>query len=360
MNPRESFVFFLFICCVLSTCGCVQPAKENSQPNQKNQEAISELITRINSSAPNYDISYKKTQDIMYYSPYSAGGADEIITSGVSLGVRDGAVANYTMGYSASWGGYGSENYSEYYNASQNETCTEQIVSGSDCNVIPISQTLGGNLTGCKDDLSPDGYGKCICNNFSMPISDLPGFACSENINTDNMTERYIWAFYYPEANKSFCYIEAKDNADQLWAIECNQNIILAPLITNNTEPLTDVKCFEDVGNQPGEPTGFCSCTFYPVNTLSCTSGTPANDYQSEKQNMTEYLQYISDNDSQDMSTVSEENNGYGHCYLFFYSNLMNTFCFDEQNLVTFAQWGSNVSGTGFANIDINTIERSQ
>jgi len=350
------FIMLGMIILVIFISGCIKLIEEKlteptsvlkeSVVSKVNQKIITGLMDQLKSVVNNYEASYKKEQEVHSWADHS-GAIDYIATSNISIKVSKGQVVEYTVKHIREGRPVKKEDYYKYYDKSQDRLCKEEIVSKSGCNPVPLDPPkLGGTLTGCRLSLHPDGKGKCICDGELKPIEDYLGFACSEEKNTENMEIRYGHAIYYPETKKGFCYYEAKDKVTgELWAFECDQeDIELKPLVTNNLEPLSNVKCYRYGHNS-------CTCTFTPVKTLVCSKDKPSNFDADVKQEIIDYLKDVT------ISSISEEDNEYGHCYVFFYNQLEHIFCFNEEGLITFAQWGSNIRKARSASVNINRIE---
>jgi len=310
------------------------------------EKAINSLKAKLSSVVNNYNASYFKEHEVHFWAGHS-GATDYTSKSKISIKVSNGQVIEYSIKYSREGWPVKSEDYYEYYDKSQNRLCREKIVSKSGCDPIPLNPPkLGGILRGCRLSLYPDGKGKCICDGELKPIEDYLGFACSEEKNTENMEIRYGHAIYYPETKRGFCYYEVRDlNSGQLWAFECDQeNIELKPSITNNLEPLSNIKCYRYGYTS-------CVCTFNPVKILTCYEGEPSNFDFEVKSRILHYLEQVA------ITSISEENNTYGKCYTFFYDNLKHIFCFNEQNLITLAQWGKNITKENSRRVNIYKVK---
>ncbi len=325
-----------------------EPTPEIRKPvvSEADQRIMVSLMDQLNSVVRNYEASYTKKHEVDSWAGHS-GATHYTEESEISIDVSDGQITDYTMRHTREGWPVEKEDYFKYYDKSQYKLCQEEIISESSCNAISLNPPkLGGTLIGCKISLYPDGRGKCECNGDLQPIEDLPGFACSEEKNTDNMELKFGHSIYYPETEKGFCYYEAKDKAsEQFWAFECDQeNIELKPLVSNNLEPLSNVKCYR-YGHSS------CTCTFNPVKTLVCSEDKPPNFDSDIKQEIIDYLKDVT------ISLISEEDKEYGHCYTFSYDELEHTFCFNEQKMITFAQWGKDIKRERSTSVDINKIE---
>lgn len=339
------FVIFISGCAKVPDKSLAERTSNSEQPTVSgaDQRIIISLMNRLNSVVNNYEASYKKVHEVSSCAWGSPGATSYEEESYISIEVSDGQITNYTLRYTKEGVRVEKEDYFMYYDKSQNKLCKEQIVSESNCTLITlIPPKLGGILTGCKyDDFKPE---------------DLP--TCSEEKNTSNMILKDGYAIYYPETKKGFCYYEAMDNTTkEWWVFECDQkNIKLEPIITNNLEPLSNIKCEQHAQKYTFKYTRYvetCTCTFDPVKTLVCSEDEPNNNVDSDvKQEIIDYLKYVT------ISSISEQDNEYGHCYSFIYGKLRQIFCFNEQNLITFAQWGKNITDSPEGEfVNINKIE---
>lgn len=357
MNQKNTFVIILgVIILIIFISGCtklveekpIEPTPTVKKPvvSEANQTIIGALKTKLNSSINTYNASYSEEHEVHSYAGHS-GATDYTEKSNITIKVTNGQVTNYTIKHTKEGWPVEKEDYYKYYDKSKNKLCQEKIISESSCNTISLNPPeLGKTLTGCKISLYPDGKGKCKCNGELKPIEDLSGFACSEDKNTENMTIRYGHAIYHPETKQGFCYYETNDpSSKQLWAFECNQeNFELKPLVTNNLEPLKNITCY-----QYGHSS--CICNFDPIKTLVCSKDKPLNFDSETKSNILNYLGNIK------ITSISEEDNQYGHCYNFSHDKLEHTFCFNEQNSITFAKWGKDIRRERSTSVNINKIE---
>lgn len=348
MNRKNVYWSLLTILVlIIFISGCTPLIEKKNNVSQADQKIISGLKSRLNSNVINYDASYKRDHEVHHWGGHS-GSTDYTEESNISIEVSNGQVTDYTIRHTQD-SSYPDlkKDYYRYYDLSQNKLCQEEVVSESECEPITLNQpNLGGVLNGCKMSFSPNGRGECVCEGNSHPIEELPGFACSEDKNTDNMESEYGHAIYYPETKKSFCYYETRDKAsEELWAFECNQeNIELKPLVRNNLKPLTEVRCYQYVD--------YCYCKFDPVKTLVCSDDKPNNFDADTKRKIIDYLKDVT------ISSISEEDNEKGHCYSFSYDELDHNFCFDADGLITLAQWGRDLRPEGSTSVDINKIEK--
>jgi len=357
MNQKNMlFIILGIVILIIFISGCtklveekpIEPTPTIKEPivSEADQKIVSSLMDKLNSIVNNYESSFSIEHEVHSWAGHS-GSTDYTAKSEITIEVSNGEVIDYTIQHTKEGWPVEKEDYYKYYDKSQNKLCQEEIVSESSCNAISLNPPkLGGTLTGCKISLYPDGRGKCECNGDLKPIEDLPGFACSEDKNTDNMEIRYGHAIYYPETKQGFCYYETKDlSSEQLWAFECDQeNIELKPLVTNNLEPLKNIKCYRYGYSS-------CTCNFDPVKTLVCSEDKPLNFDSETKSNILSYLENI------EITSISEEDNQYGHCYTFSHDELDHTFCFNEQDIITFAKWGRDIREERSTSVDINKIE---
>ncbi len=84
-----------------------------------------------------------------------------------------------------------------------------------------------------------------------------------------------------------------------------------------------------------------------------CQKEIPSNFDFDMKETITKYLE----GNGVEVLSMSEKENEFGHCYIFFYMNLEHIFCFNEQKIITFAQWGRNITTKDTISIDINRFE---
>ena len=85
---------------------------------------------------------------------------------------------------------------------------------------------------------------------------------------------------------------------------------------------------------------------------INCTYSEPPSNFDSEiKNEIKNYLENIQ------IPSISKENNQYEYCYNFSYHKLEHTFCFNKQDMITLAQWGSNITESRSTSIDINKVE---
>jgi|GEM_PF-3534796 len=332
-----------FILTIILISGCVQ--------ERVNQEILSGLMEKLNSDSLNYVGSYEKKHEVYLWGGHS-GATDYVEESNYSIEVENGQITNYTIRHVK--GGRSAQNYYKYYDKSSGESCQKDIVSSSKCvfSEEPIPPQMGDILEGCEVK-SYGGKHVCLCgeDEISISISENidPEMPCTESINTEGFE---LWdefnIIYYPENNQSLCYFVTKSKEPR-FAFEClNEHIELIPTINNTDEGLGNIICRYSKYNH------LCDCTFDPVETFSkCLEEVPENLDSETKKEIISYLDDINLN-----LLTKEDNTQYGTCYYVLDKNLKQTFCFDQENLIMFAQWGSNESTSRSTNININTIEK--
>lgn len=343
---------------VVLVSGCTQltekesvetiPEKEEPISSQADQILISDLMDRLDNKVMDYEGSYKRERDFHSGSRHS-GTTCYTEESNITIEVDNGKILNYTRVYAVEgWTPRKKADFS-YYDRSQDRFCHEQIVRKSEYDRISSSlPKLGGTLIGCKfgkGKIRNTKIGSCVCEYGDVvSIEYLLGFPCTEEKNTENMKLISRHVVYYPERGKGFCYYAAKDNATgEFWAFECNQeDVELKPLV-NNLENLSNVKCYiTGVNNQ-------CTCEFDPVNALFCSGYKPDDSDAGIKQKIIKHLTNAT------ISSISEEDKEHGHCYNFSYHAVEHSICFNEKNLITFAQWREKRSGeSGHYRYDTN------
>jgi hypothetical protein len=367
------FVSIAIFALIVLIAGCAQPTekkpaetppqitatheKTETGPavSQADQKIVSDLMLQLNSDVANYAASYKKSREEIYWGGHS-GATNKAYNSTISITIKNNEILNYSFRQEAEGGPFSSferqeENYYQYYNVSKKVLCTQKFIQYTECEADerPIPPALGGKLTGCKATIYPDGYGKCICNGETIPIESSSGLPCSEKVNTENVTFKWIdsSAIYYPENRTGICYFYGENlKTGEFWAFECENKPILMPTGYNLTD-FKGIKC-------QGPAMGAC-CEIIPQKELlSCSQENPINFDTEAKKEIIGYLQTVN------ITGISEEDNHNGHCYSFSYSNLNQTFCFDDQKLISFAQWGTNIKEAGLTNVDINRIEKTQ
>lgn len=313
--------------------------------SEADQKIVASLKNKFNSITNNYEVLYKKEHEVRSWSGGS-GATDYIEKSKISIKVANGQVINYTIKYEN-----GGTNYYKVYDFSKQELCQQDVFTSSPCiyTETPIAPDMSGSVMGCKVK-SYGGKYVCICNGEEKSISISeniqPELPCTEAIQTSGLE---LWdefnIIYYPLTYQSLCYFVTKSK-DPRYAFECqNKNIKLIPQIETDQE-LKNTICRYSKYNYG------CSCSFDPINiSAGCQKETPSNFDSETKTNILSYLESI------EIISISEEDNQYGHCYSFSYDELEHSFCFNEQDLLTFAQWGRDIHEEKSTSVDINKIE---
>lgn len=350
MNQKNLFIIFGTIILVIFISGYTQLVRE---------KIISNLMDQLNSDVINYSASYKKSHEIHYWGGQRSGATDYIDNSTIDITLQNNEVVNYSFRREFKGHPYGNlelqeRNYYEYYDKSKTGLCREISIEKSECEFSQFSPPkLGGKLQGCKVTRNLVtgrliGYEECKCGEHAIPIEVIPGFACSEEVNTENMgpVSKNGYAFYYPETKEGFCYYTAKDlNTSEYWAFECTSDIVLISTSKYNISNLEGAIC-KGYGD-------YCDCTFNPPKkSITCSKEIPDSFDAEIKKDLIEYLNEVG------IKSITEEDNENGHCYSFFYNKLNHYFCFNEQNLITFAQWGIGREGSS-TGVDVNKIEKT-
>ncbi len=131
---------------------------------------------------------------------------------------------------------------------------------------------------------------------------------------------------------------------------------------------MTSSVCLPSVVRDPQSPDctdktfGYdCGCSFNSTEAPpSCVQEMPPNIDTSVKNETSSFLNSIQ------LETLETHNDTrFGTCYEGMYSNMTQTFCFDNSGLISYAQWGTNItipasySPTAGANINIHTVEKT-
>ncbi len=344
MDLKNTLFAIGLVVVVVFIGSCAKSPAELPAAEEVVSEQVAGLMDRLNSTVGNYKASYKIEHEVHAWFGHS-GATDYIEHSIVEISVLKNEVASYSFSNAVE----GSlsplelqeKNYYRYYDAPQKSLCTRKFIQTAKCEFgHSMPPKLGGKLTGCKATIFPDGRGKCICNGEPIPIEQ--GFACSEEVNTENMRlEDYGNSVYYPENGSGVCYYIAVElETGEQWAFECENRPVLSPIGLAN---FSGVKC-----ESPGLD---CFCDINPPqDILSCLQENPENFDSETKSSILNHLESI------EIASISEEDNGYGRCYAFSHDGLEHTFCFNEQNRLTFAQWGRNITKDRITDVDINKI----
>lgn len=359
-------MLIIFCAIALVIFGCLQLVKKNSQEktpemkepviSQADQEIIYNLMSRLNSNVINYEASYKRGHEYHYWGGHS-GATDNIEETIISIKVINGQIINCTIRFNNS-NPYFPVEYT-YYN-SETKLCERVIENDySSCRLseTPIAPKMGGYVEGCKVN-SDGGRHLCICNGNEKSISINeniePKMPCKEPIMTAGFE---LWdefnIIYYPETNQSLCYFVTKSE-DNRFAFECqNKNIKLIPVLTyGQLKNLKNTVCRYAKYNH------LCGCTFnFTINEI-CDENIPVNFDATAKSDILNYLRNIKITEK--ITEITEKDYEIGHCYSFLYNGLEHSFCFDEQNLITFAKWGKDSGQEGTINVDFEKIEKIQ
>jgi len=334
--------------------------------NQHN-EGFYNLMDKLNFVPLNYGGNYQKFHEYDQWSGGSgASSYEELFT--ISIKVVGGEVTNYSMNYSPLDSTIREddypifkEKYSEKYDSSKNMICREQYTTVSKCistgGKTPIAPELKKPLMGCKMafDSSCLDYYRCIVDGNIVQLYDdtvrkvtTPTFI---DVWQEGLRFGCYYIKYYPETKEGICLYDAIYDS-KYWAVLCNDNITLKPLV-DNAEDLKNVVCHQKSYNG-------CVCEFNPTDIVYCSEEIPKN-FDSETKN--EIINYL--NNNKIVSFREKNSTQYGTCYYAFYKKLKQILCFNQENIITFAQWGSNESssvggahGGGFTDIDMFTVEK--
>jgi hypothetical protein len=351
MDKKEPVIFTVIISVILIS-GCAQDT--GPVLSQEEQEIISSLMEKLNSPVSDYSGSYYQSITTSYYGGGS-GSTNYLEEKNISIEVANNQVINYTKKhYKDGWPPNGKVNYYEYYNFSREAICKQHIVSSSGCSYSeePIPPKMGDSKFGCR--LKFDGGKKfCICGDeeISIDISEdiQPELPCTETIQTDGLElgdEFNI--IYYPSTDESLCYF-VTGSPEPSYAIECdNDNIKLIPDIIIPEEELNNAVCRYARYNH------LCDCTFDDVSRGTFCRGEIPSNYDLEiKEDIIEYLETI------EILSISEDDSVNQHCFTFPSNGLEHKFCFNEQNILTFAEWGKDIREGRSRDVEINKIEKT-
>lgn len=368
-NKNISFILILVIF-IIFISGCIQiyeePSEERSKEKEINnsqsgqviempekkelniskadQRRFSDLIEKLNYNVSNYEGSYSKEHEVHYWGGHS-GATDYISNSEIFIKVRENQIVNLTIKYTKSGWPDGNQSYYEYYDKSTGQLCRNDIVRSAECRLseTPLPPKMQGIVKGCRVKFY-GGRQVFICGDKEMSIgTELP---CKKDIQTDGLELGDEFNIIYnQESNKTLCYFLTK-NEDPCFAFEClNKNIKLIPLI-NTKETLKNVNCKYRKYNY------LCRCSFDSVKIRNCREETPANFDVEIKNGIKDYLKTI------ELTPILEEDNEIGRCYSFYYDELEHIFCFDDFDLITFAQFGRNIRESKYTSVNIYKIKR--
>lgn len=354
MQLKNTYLLLAMLLTVTFLAGCAQLMTAQTENSDETNLIISHMLDRLSTTIPTYEASYKKEFNDQSWAGHSASyGHQE--NSTIEIELQNNEIIKYSINQTVEeFPDFPLElqgkNHYQFYDITNKELCTKTLISRTQCEFEKsIPPEFGGTLTGCKATIVPDGRGSCLCDGEPILIDSVLGFACSEEVNTENMElfQNYGHSIYYPENSSGFCYYYTKDmNTEEHWAFECKNKPVLKPKNITLTN-LKGIKC-----TSPGRT---CSCEINPPQySLSCSQETPKNFDTETKKEITYYLTTIN------ITSISEENHNGSYCYSFFNQNLDNKICFDEKNLLTYAQWGWNLQEEKSTHININTIEKVQ
>ena len=317
---------------------------------------LSTLLAKLNSSEPDYSGFYRKDE---IYSSWSggSGSTDWTEISWIFMDVRGNSVINYTMNFTRmAYGGY---SYVQYYDEPSGKMCKKYFVTESDCNPVSIPRLKIRNpLMGCKLEYDSTGViiHSCICGGAKVLLYDdrskttqIP--PCLGNIWQEGMHVGWGYVTYYPETRNVSCIHEVINKSGRYWAVFCDtENLSLTPAVSH-PETLRNVVCKYADGKHSGG--GGCSCWFDLTELSECVDGSPMNLDLSVKANISRYLSTVN---VESISVVTDVK--YGTCYRLFQKNVSHKFCFSDTDLLTYANWGYNYSGTLTTHEDVITVEK--
>lgn len=360
---KKLFILFCAIILVIFISGCTKLVEEKpielipttvKEPivSEADQNIIASLKSGLNSIVNDYEASYNKVHEVHSSAAYSAGATDYTEKSIISIKVSYGQVIDYSIRHTKDGWPFEQEDYYQVYDFSKKELCQQDVVGSSSCaySETPIAPKMSGSVTGCKVK-SYGGKHVCLCNGEEKSISIneniQPELPCSDSIQTSGLE---LWdefnIIYYPSTDQSLCYFVTKSE-DPRYAFECqNKNIKLLMSQIETDEELKNTVCRYSKYNY------LCSCSFDNIKIQAvCEKETPLNFDSETKSNILSYLENI------EITSISEEDNQYGHCYTFSHDELEHTFCFNEKDIITFAQWGGDISNERGTSVNINKIE---
>lgn len=332
----------------------------SSSPTYESSGTIHEGIVPELSVRPlNYSGTYSEVATIHHGGTYRSGATDTDYNNTIIIESKDGDIIAYEFNGSV---GKATPYLALYYDRSTGKMCRTDLVLNGGCKEVNVSQIkFDGPLQGCRGHagggplIAPD----CYCDNERVPIET--GMPCSQEIPTENLRRIWTTIISYPETGKGDCIIMAKDkDADPVLSYEyffpCEQQGFVltpdefykaewprAPYSYASTDfsikqpyellgTLSNVHCAQRSGAQPTE--NDCQCNIDSIRVRTCADGTPP-DFDAEiKQQIKEFLE-----DKTFSYTVGTDIR-YGRCYSAMHKNVEQSFCFDRNSALTFAQWG--------------------
>ncbi len=346
MNISSILLTSIFVSLIL-IAGCsqlIEKGKEGTPP-EVDQEVLSRFMSSLNTYSSDHIGSYKREFEVHLWGGHS-GATDYTEESEIFIEVKDGEVVDYTLTHQGRGG-----NYREYFDKLDGRLCKEYIMGRSECVVseTPIPPQMIGLVEGCEVE-SDGGKHSCICEGNKVSISvteDIdPILPCVESVQTQGLE---LWdefnIIYYAGMDQSLCYFVTKSEKPR-FAFEClNEDIKLIPTGINTDEELENLVCRYSRYNH------LCSCSFDSIKTVpSCETTTPEDFDLMIKKEILDYLGGI------EITSIIEDRED--NCYTLSRNSLEHIFCFDENNLITFAQWGSNIREDRRTNVGINKVKR--
>lgn len=325
--------------------------QETTQDKQKGMEAFSNLMKSLNKQVVSYNGSY---QEGFYRSSWAgrSGAGWGSGKSNIYINVYNNKILDYKKQYFGETSSDPYEKYLGYYNKAKNKICKKEYTRKSEC--IPIRiiwPELKEPLMGCK--LSRDSTVSihyCVCGEKEILIHDYEnksfGISCEEDVWQENMRFGWSYIYYHPEKKEGICFLELIDKEGKYWATLCkNENFTLIPLV-DNPNILKNTVCYQRSINT-------CECNFDLIEIITCEDKIPQNLDSEIKKEIISYLNEIN------IASISEEDNkDYGHCYYFFHKCLEQKFCFNQEGLITYAQWGIDADRQMSTHINTHYFEK--
>lgn len=340
-----------------------------TQNSTEEQRILSELIDTLNHSSDNYRTRWYINRE--YHSWSGDSGATDIYEERiVFMEIKNNTIFDYREYINKS--GWPIDELPTYCYFSNEEILCEKELTTSKCNekVIELEPEAwlkpGKILWGCRL-IYPGSTPMCKCQNGNKLLKyQINGFPCMQEFKREyNMrivySNVYSYTNHYIAHNASSCFFEVEDKEkNEWWAIPCYNklpNVVYTPDIPNDMTPLKNVECHAVIfyygSNIPVNK--ICSCSFDPIVIRYKTNITPQSYDLLLKAEIVQLLN-IFRYTPKDVSKKSDAI--YGSCYYFYDKGLNQTFCFDNQSLITYAQFGWNYTKSQSTSIDIYTIRK--